>query len=276
MAIVGKFDAQTVFCVSVAARPSTLGYTLFNAAFQHAGLNMAYRPVLVDDEQGLRDAIAGMRGLRIRGCGVSMPYKRAILSLVDRIDPIARRIGAANTIVHDGGVLTAHNTDYRAAYHLLAAHGVDHSTDVLLLGAGGVASAIACALSDLGAHVTVAARSSAQGVAFARRWNARYLPFERASACAADVLINATPVGMAPDTDALPLPAAELSRFELVADLVAKPSETALVRAAQGLGKRVIRGDAFALEQAVHQYRLYTGQEPPVEVMRDALRQVNG
>ena len=249
---------------------------IFNVAFQHAGLNMAYLPLQITDEDQLRDAVAGLRGLRIRGCGVSMPHKRAVLPLVDHVDPVAQRIGAANTVVNDDGVLTAYNTDYLAARGILAANGVGAGTSVLLLGAGGVASAIACALCEIGAQVTVAARSEERGRAFAQRWNARYLPLDGVGDCDAAVLINATPVGMAPDAGAMPIPAGDLSRFDIVADLVAKPSETALVRAARSLDKRVIPGDEFALEQAMHQYRLYTGREPPAGVMRDAIRRVDG
>jgi shikimate dehydrogenase len=261
-----ELEPTATLCFSFAARPSRFGFTLFNAAFRAEGLDWLYKPVQVTTSAQLKDAVAGLRGLNARGCGVSMPWKAEIMLLLDQVDDAARAIGAVNTVVNEGGKLWGHNTDAWGAERVLKDAGVGRGTRVLLLGSGGVAAALAWALNALGAKTTVAARRPAD---LAQRFGLTAVSWENRESVEAQVVVNATPIGMAPETDATPI----ARRFELVADLVASPPTTRLIREALG---RTVTGPQFTLEQAVRQFELYTGRPAPRPVMLKALASLTG
>ncbi|MBK7864078.1 MAG: hypothetical protein IPJ65_36860 [Archangiaceae bacterium] len=184
------FEAEATLCCSFAARPSRFGFSLFNAAFAAEGLDWLYKPVQVTTAEQLKDAVAGLRGFGVRGCGVSMPWKVEVMPLLDQVDDAATAIGAVNTIVNEGGKLWGHNTDAWGAERVLGNAGVGKGTRVLLLGAGGVAAALAWALNALGAKTTVAARKPDD---FARRFGLTPVPWADREKVDAQVLVNATP-----------------------------------------------------------------------------------
>ena len=109
-------------CISLAGRPSNIGTRFHNFLYDELGLNFVYKAFTTDDLEG---AVRGIRALGIRGCSVSMPFKEAIIPLVDNLEPSAVAIESVNTVVNDDGVLTASNTDYEAVAQLLAEHEVD-------------------------------------------------------------------------------------------------------------------------------------------------------
>lgn len=110
---------DTVLCISLAGRPGTFGVRFHNHLYQQLGLDFYYKAMRTDD---LPAAVAGIRALGIRGCGVSMPYKEACMALVDEIDPSAAAIDSVNTLVNCNGHLKAYNTDYLAVRQLLVQH----------------------------------------------------------------------------------------------------------------------------------------------------------
>lgn len=110
---------DTVLCISLAGRPGTFGVRFHNHLYQQLGLDYYYKAMTTDD---LPAAVAGIRALGIRGCGVSMPYKEACMALVDEIDPSAAAIESVNTLVNIAGRLKAYNTDYLAVRQLLEQH----------------------------------------------------------------------------------------------------------------------------------------------------------
>jgi shikimate dehydrogenase len=252
-------DSETQLCLSLAARPGGFGNRFHNYLYGELKLNFVYRGGTTSD---LKAAVAGLRGLRVRGCGLSMPYKEQVLELLDDVDPIARRIGAVNTIVNEdvrgAGRLVGFNTDYVSVRELLRARRVGRDSRVALAGAGGMARACAYAVAELGCKsVTVVARNRATGERLAREHG-----FEWAAEApeGAEVLINATPVGMTPDPpDRLPFAAETVRAARLVVESVATPPQTALVRLAKDAGAAVIDGFEITLGQAVEQFRLYTG-----------------
>jgi shikimate dehydrogenase len=220
----------------------------------------------------LAGAIAGLRALGIRGCGVSMPFKEPVLALLDELAPSAREVGAVNTIVNDAGKLTGHNTDVLAASAALARVGFVSSERVLLLGAGGVARAVRSALASLGARdVHVSARNLARANAFATATSAVAVPWSERMLVRPDLVIHATPIGMSPDSAECPLEDGGLASARAVVEIVASPAETALLRRARELGKRCSSGPEFSLDQAAAQFELYTGQAAPREAMERAL-----
>lgn len=263
-------DRDTVLCISVSARPSNFGMTVHNAAYRAAGLNFIYKAFRVDDIAG---ALAGVRALGVRGCSVSMPFKEQVVPLLDALDPTAASIGAINTIVNDAGVLTGYNTDVYGAEMVISRLGQPRSSRVLLLGAGGVARAFLYALGSLGyADVTVSNRSTERFASWTERGKFAILPWDDRHQFVADILINATPVGMTPHEDDLPISEDAVARARAVIDVIVTPPETHLLRMARARGKPVATGLEMSLHQAARQFELYTGQAAPLEAMEESLK----
>ncbi|MBS1908121.1 MAG: shikimate 5-dehydrogenase [Actinobacteria bacterium] len=261
-------------CISLSARPSNNGTRFHNHLYEALGLNWIYKAFAPTD---LAQAIAGVRGLGIRGCAISMPYKEDVIALVDRMDPSATSIDSVNTIVNDDGVLTAYNTDYSAIAQLIARHGLalrqaqGPGPSVLLRGSGGMAKATAAAFRDAGlTDVTIVARNEEAGRALAGLYGFAWAAdvAERT----ADVLVNVTPIGMAggAEAEALSFPPAAIDAASVVFDVVVLPAETPLVRAGRDAGKTVITGAEVATLQALEQFVLYTGIRPSDEQVRAA------
>lgn len=132
-----KINRDTHICISLAKTAGNFGTTLHNTAFQEAGLNYIYKACSVQDLSG---AITGIKALNIRGAGVTMPYKKAVLNYVDIIDESVEVIGAANTIVNNDGKLYAYNTDTYSTEIMLESHSKDRP--LFILGKGGFAAAV--------------------------------------------------------------------------------------------------------------------------------------
>jgi shikimate dehydrogenase len=256
--------------MSLSARPSNFGTRFHNHLYDQLGLNYIYKAFTTND---LSAAVSGIRALGIRGCGVSMPYKTEVMAELDAIDPAAVAIGAVNTIVNTDHVLTGYNTDYLAVRDLLAEHHVPNDADVVLLGAGGMAKAVAQALRSHGfENGTVVARNPQTGPSLAAAIGFDWQP--DATGLAPDVLVNATPVGMAggPAADELPVPATQVESVRTVLDVVAVPVDTPLVVHARRAGIEVIDGGAVVALQAIAQFELYTGLRPtPDQAARAAV-----
>ncbi|MFJ4220278.1 shikimate 5-dehydrogenase [Curtobacterium luteum] len=241
-------------CMSLAARPSNIGTRFHNFLYDELGLNFLYKAFTTTDLPG---AVAGVRALGIRGCSVSMPFKEAIIPLVDVIEESAAAIQSVNTVVNDDGVLTASNTDYEAVASLLTSHDVDRVSRVLLRGSGGMAKAVTAAFRGAGfEHLTVVARNDDTGPALAAQYGYERVADERD----ADVLVNVTPLGMrGDDQDTLAFADARIAAAQTVFDVVAFPSETPLVRAGRAADKHVITGAEVIALQAARQFERYTG-----------------
>lgn len=253
-------NKDMTLCISLSARPSNNGTRFHNHLYEQLGLNWIYKAFAPTD---LALAIAGVRGLGIRGCAVSMPYKEDVMALVDELDPSAKAIDSVNTIVNTGGHLKAYNTDYTAIEQLLAGNAVPTDYSVLVQGAGGMAKATVAALRDAGfTDVTVIARNEVTGRSLAEQYGFRW----RAAldGGTADLIINVTPIGMAggPEVDALSFPEDAIAAAKVVFDVVALPAETPLIKAARAAGKQVITGAEVATIQALEQFVLYTGVRP--------------
>jgi shikimate dehydrogenase len=260
---------DTVLCISLAGRPGTFGVRFHNHLYQQLGLDYYYKAMTTDD---LPAAVAGIRALGIRGCGVSMPYKEACMALVDEIDPSAAAIESVNTLVNSAGHLKAYNTDYLAVRQLLEAHQVDPATAFALRGSGGMAKAVASALRDAGFREgIIVARNEQAGRQLADVCGYRWVA-ELGDLCP-PMLVNVTPIGMAggPEADVLAFSENAIAAAERVFDVVAMPARTPLIQRAEALGKPVITGlDVIAL-QALEQFVLYTGVRPSREQVEAAV-----
>lgn len=263
-------DARLTLCGSLSLHPSPLGAAMHLAGYRALGLPFTYVPFQVSDLAG---AIVGMRGLGVRGLGISMPYKQAVIPLLDTVDTVAAAIGAVNTVVNDGGHLTGHNTDAPGAVRAFEEIRPLAGARVLLLGAGGAAKALAHGFADRGARVTIANRDRARAAALAAATGARAAAGldEVNRAGNYDAVVNATSVGMDHVEAKSPVPEAAIHPELLVMDIVYLPIETELVRAARRKGARVIHGGRMLLHQAARQFELYTGKDAPLEAMEAAL-----
>jgi shikimate dehydrogenase len=253
-------NKDTKLCISLSGRPSNIGTRFHNYLYDVLGLDFIYKAFTTAD---IAAAIGGVRALGIRGCSVSMPFKQDVIALVDTVEPSAGSIHAVNTIVNDGGHLTASNTDYLAVQQLIAEHGLQPSQSVMLRGSGGMANAVGAALRDNGFHDgTVVARNEESGRALAERLGYSYAA--DVGSQSADVIVNITPIGMAGGAEESDLAFATetIAKAHTVFDVVAMPSETPLIVAARDAGIEVITGAEVVALQAAEQFVRYTGVQP--------------
>jgi shikimate dehydrogenase len=259
-------NKDTKLAISLASHPSNIGTRFHNYLYEQLGLDFIYKAFTTTD---ITAAIGGVRALGIRGCSVSMPFKQDVMALVDKIEDSARAIDAVNTIVNDGGRLTACNTDYIAVCELIA--DLDPAVSVAILGSGGMARAVGAAFRDNGFRDgTIVARNAESGKELAERLGYEWR--RDAGSVNASVIVNVTPVGMAgrPESEDLAFDAAVVARADVVFDVVAIPSETPLIAAARQAGKRVITGAEVIALQAAEQFERYTGVRPTPEQIQAA------
>lgn len=273
MPIKPPIGRDTQFCMSLSGRPGNAGSRLHNRLYELLGLDYVYKSFTTGD---LPAAIGGIRALGIRGCAISMPFKEAVIPLLDEIDTSARAIESVNTIVHEAGRLTGYNTDYTAVRHLIAARGLDRAMPFVLRGSGGMAKAVAAALRDSGfTQGVIVARNAEAGSALAAQygfgWRAD-LP-----EIGAPLLINVTPIGMeGAEADTLAFPREFIENCHVAFDVVAQPARTPFIRAAQASGKTTISGAEVIVLQAVEQFVLYTGIRPDPAAIADAATFAHG
>lgn len=264
-----SLGSRLTLCGSLSLHPVSTGAAMHLAGYAALGLPFTYVPFKVADLAG---ALGGMRALGIRGLGVSMPFKQAVIPLLDALAPLAARIGAVNTVVNDEGRLTGHNTDAVGAARAIEEALPLAGARVLLLGAGGAARAIAFAFVDRGADVCVANRDRGKAEALAAACGARAAGLEEAARAGDyDAVVNATSVGMREVDAGSPVPEAAIRAGMVVMDIVYKPIETELVRAARRRGAVAIHGGRMLLYQAAGQFELYTGSAAPLDAMEAAL-----
>ena len=256
----------------------SLSPQIYAAAFKSAGLkHYNYIPIPIQPGK-LMLAVEGIKGLNFRGVNVTIPHKTAILKYLDAIDSDALGIGAVNTVVNDGGMLTGYNTDVAGFLAALSeANFLPEDCNAVVLGAGGAARAILWGLCKRKAEfITIGARNPQKADALAKDfmpygsvegldWNSEQ--FTNAMQTA-DILINTTPLGMFPNVDEMPpVDLKLLPEGALVYDIVYNPVETKLLRTATELGYPTLNGMSMLLLQGREAYRLYTGALPDMKVM---------
>ncbi|MFI5460190.1 MAG: shikimate dehydrogenase [Isosphaerales bacterium] len=279
-----QIDANTeVYGVIGDPIEQSLSPVVHNAAFRELGLNKVMVPFLVPNGE-LPAFFKELLWLDIKGCSVTIPHKEAMVPLLQQKEGAVERTGTCNTVVtNEHGQRTGYSTDYRAAMDSLeTAMGGRESEEspsplfdkqVMILGAGGVARAIAFGLTRRGAHVTIANRHDERATRLAEEVGCRAVNWSMRATNLVDVIINATPVGMHPNVDDTPLPPAAFSRPGIVVfDTIYHPENTMMLKLARERGSKAVTGVEMFLRQAALQFKLYTGQDAPIDVMRDALK----
>ena len=240
-----------------------------NAAFRALGINAVYVPFRVEND--VRNFVDACRGLPVYGYSVTTPHKEAAMAAADEVDPICRQIGALNTVVNRKGRLVGSNTDWTAAVEALerALSGASLAgRRVALLGAGGTARAIAFGLKAKGAIVCVHNRTPARAQKLARDVACEWAGLDDLETLDADIVINATSVGMYPNVDATPLPASLLEPRMIVFDTVYNPVSTRLLLDAEEVGCATLNGLDMFVGQAAQQFKTWTGLDAPRELMQ--------
>ena len=266
-------DASTKICCLIGDPVEhSLSPLIHNAGYRSLGINYAYVLFRVSD---VKRAAEGIRGLGIRGASVTIPHKTSVIKYLDRVDPLAGKIGAVNTIVNDGGILTGYNTDGDGALKALDEVAKLKGKEAILVGAGGAASAIAFGLKARGVKLVVLNRTEDKARKLAKRVNAEESGnLERLSEISsADVLINTTSVGMWPETDQSIITKELLHDGLTVFDIVYNPKETRLLTEARERGCTIVYGYKMFLYQAARQFEIFTGRQAPLPAMESALTQ---
>lgn len=265
-----RLDAHTVL-YGVLGSPvrHSLSPAIHNAAFEATGLNGVY---LAFEPEDLPGSLAGAKALSIAGLSVTLPFKSAVIPLLNQLDPLAEKIGAVNTIKNERGKLIGFNTDGAGALKALEAVADLSGKRCLLVGAGGAARAIGYVLSRKGVEIVVANRSAERGKSLAAFLEGRFVPLAEANRIEADLLIQTTSVGMSPITDQLPVTPEALREGMVVMDVIYNPLKTKLLQLAEERGCLAVSGLDMFIYQGAEQFRIWTGLEPPVEIMREAAK----
>lgn len=276
-----KAELTGVLGYPVAENPTGV---MQEAAFAALGLNWRYLTIEVQPA-ALAEAMRGVRAFGMQGINLTIPHKVAVIPLLDAVSPDAALIGAVNTVRREGSRLIGENTDGKGFLRGLREEaGVDpRGKRVVVLGAGGAARAITVELALAGAGaITLLNRSPQRGRELVdhlrqrtgadarfQAWDGVYaIPHET------ELLVNATSIGLYPDTSAMPPVSLEAAQPGLlVCDVVPNPPETALIQAARGRGLRTLTGLAMLVYQGAIGFELWTGRPAPEAVMKAALQQ---
>jgi shikimate dehydrogenase len=262
--------ASTRLCAIIG---NPIGHSLsprvHNAAFEHRGLDYVF---LAFEVERLQEAVRGIAALGFKGVSVTIPHKVEILDHLDEMEPVARRIGAVNTIVNRDGRLVGYNTDWSGAMKALEGRIDLPGKTAVILGAGGAARAIAFGLQEKGAEPVILNRTVSRAEALASGLKCRFGPIELVETLSFDLVINATSVGMSPRAESTPLNKAVL-RDVLVFDTVYNPLKTRLIREAEERGCPTVTGLEMFVNQAALQFELWTGQKAPLDLMRSVAAQ---
>jgi shikimate dehydrogenase len=259
----------------------SLSPRMHNAAFQAQGVDMVYLAFDVPSER-LPEAVAGLRGLGFRGVNVTIPHKEAIIALLDDVEATALRIGSVNTVVNDNDRLVGYNTDksgFLAALRGLRPKGA-RGLACFVAGAGGAARAVVAALIEDGAReIYIYNRTHERAVSLcsqAASWGSAgclAIPEHELFGAGreAEIIVNATSVGLTPSVKESAIPVDILHSRQTVLDLVYGREPTPLVREAKARGATAIDGKEMLVMQAAGSYELWTGRRAPVDVMRTSI-----
>jgi shikimate dehydrogenase len=253
---------------------------MHNTAFSNLGLDYIYLPFHVEREN-LAKAIDGLRALSIKGLNITIPHKVTVIPLLDLIEELAEKIGAVNTIVNDKGYLKGYNTDADGFLKTLLERGFEpRGKKVVVLGAGGVSRSISFTLAVRGAEIVILNRQLEMDWAVELVSSISQLSTKEVKALelnnenlasvleTADMLVNATSVGMSPNINQSPLPTRLLKPELVVFDVVYNPLKTRLLAEAEAVGAVTISGIDMLVWQGALAFELWTGAKAPIDIMK--------
>jgi shikimate dehydrogenase len=246
----------------------SLSPAMHNAAFLARNLNAVYLAFETKDTPG---CVRAMKAFGMKGMSVTLPHKSAVIPMLDKMDALAEKIGAVNTIVNEEGLLAGYNTDAKAALHALERKVELPGKTCLIIGAGGAARAIGFILKEHDACIAISNRSHERGKDLASRLGCPFVPLNKAEEIQADVLVQTTPVGMYPGHDESIISENGLRKGMVVMDIIYNPAETRMLKVARDKGCLTVSGLDMFILQGAEQFRLWTGLEAPIEDMSVAV-----
>ena len=278
-----KIDINTKF-ITLIGTPLSQSYAaaMQNAAYDAMGLNYCYF-YTERDSTHLQEILNGVRHMNFAGCAVTKPNKVNVMKYLDETDPLCALAGSSNTIVIKDGKLIGHNTDATGFFRALTEkYGSVEGKKIYCFGAGGVGRAIIMALANGKAskifitdYFNDSAKKMADDVNAHFANVGVYVPFESFEHVEeADIYINATGIGMAPHLGETPLPEKYVKSDAFYFDACYNPEKTQFLLNAEKAGAGILNGLSMSLYQGVDQIKLWTGEEPPVEIMRETLDKI--
>ena len=263
----------------------SLSPVMHNAAIESLDLDYVYVPFDVPPEK-LEAAIEGIRALGIAGVNITVPHKEAVIPFLDELEQEASEIGSVNTVTNLNGKLIGQSTDGPGFIRSLAESGCyPRGRNAVVLGAGGAGRAITFSLVRNGAKVALFDMDVKRAMQLVDDINVKCTECEvgsvhlvhsqeselEAAVASADILVKCTPVGMHPNVDKIPIPPEWLRRDHIVFDLVYNPIRTKILKAAESAGALAISGVKMLVYQGALSFRTWTGIDPPVDIMEDAV-----
>jgi len=251
------------------------------AAFKALGIDAVYVPFDVDPEN-LGEAVNGLRALNVKGFNVTVPHKEGVIEYLDFVDEDAEFLGAVNTVKNEDGQLTGYNTDADGFLQSLIEEGIElEGKRITMFGAGGAARAVGYAVLKGGAKfLNVVNRNFSKGKVvgelLGKRGNVLVFPLKENTIATllkdTDIVINTTSVGMKPDDPPL-FDYSLIPEGLTVVDIIYNPAETPLLKAAKEKGCKTVNGLGMLIHQGAIAFKIWTGKEAPVEVMKKILKE---
>lgn len=269
-----RINGKTKICLIIGDPVEhTLSPMMHNSAYEALGIDdqFVYMAARVRIEH-VKEVVTAMRAMGFRGLTCTVPHKLEVMKYLDKIDEVARKIGAVNTVVNDKGVLYGYNTDWLGTVIPLEKITSLKGKKVVIIGAGGASKAIAFGVVEKGAKLKIYNRTFTKANELAQELGVQAGRFtELEDIKSADIVINATSLGMAPNDDKSPVPANFFHNKQIVFDAVYVPYETKFLKEAKTMGAKIIHGVEMLLYQGIAQFEYYTNLKAPEEVMRKAL-----
>ncbi len=266
-------SAKTKICLTIGDPiEHSLSPLMHNAGYKALGIDsqfvfLAARVKLED----VKTAVKAIRALGIRGMSCTMPHKVAVMKYLDKIDEVAREIGAVNTVVNDDEVLKGYNTDWLGALKPIERMTKIKGKRIGIIGAGGAARAIVYGLKKKEGNIKIFNKDIKQAKKLAERFACEFGSFDDLIELKDfDIIINATPLGMKPEQNISPVPKNVFSKNQIVMDAVYIHYKTKMLKEAEKRGAKIIPGIEMFLEQGASQFFYYTKRKAPIAAMRKA------
>ena len=259
-------------CISISSSPGTFGETVHNSSYKFHKINFLYKAIKTED---LRRTINSIRKLDVKGCSVSMPFKEKVIKYLDKVDPIAKKVGAVNTVLNKNKKLVGFNTDVFGASKALDYLKLKSTDSVLILGAGGVSRAIIVALKKMKVRkLIICNRNSKKSIKLGKLFKCDVEDWNNRNDIKTDVLINATSIGML-NNKSTPINKKSIRNFNKIMDVVVSNKDTAIIKEAKKLNISNVSGITMTFYQATEQYKIYTGLKAPIKTMLSAYNKKN-
>lgn len=258
---------------------------MFDAVYAHYGLHWQFWKSDIADERDLALAVAALRPLGYRGVGITVPYKVAVIPMLDEVDDDVRAIGAANYVTVEDGRLIGHNNDGKGVVRAIEKVSPLRGHQVVMLGAGGAGRAMAMEIAWAGAaRLTLVTRREAQGQEVAQRvreiagvkcdWQAWESPVQVPDGTT--MLMNATHLGCAPELEPIPLQWDSVGDDCIAVDVITNPRVTPFLATAAERGCRIVDGVEMLVQLAMQIFERWTGVSPAEEVFQQAVARALG